>query len=181
LAALTCAGVSPSGAAGGNLSGSYPNPVIAPGVVTTANFASGAQAPDSAQLGSLPPTDYGAVLSGRINGLTTTGSSTDFGAASGTSTANGTEANVYTLSPAENLVARDLSVQLTSAPGSGAARNFLLSVNGSPQDANSRHLACIIVGTNATCSNPGPMSVPAGSTLSLVDENIEGTATAASA
>lgn len=139
---------------------------LADAAVTTAKFASGAQAPDSAQLNSLPANDYGALLSGRINGLATA-SGTSYGAASGISNASGTESTVYTLSPAEDLVARDLSVKLTAAPGHDAARQFFLRVNGSHSDASFRELYCVVYDLSTTCSASGPLSVPAGSTLSL--------------
>src|SRR5262245_61944857 len=67
---------------GGDLDGStYGSPVIAQnavnsgkianGSVTTSKFATNAQAPDSARLGGFGPGGYGAVMSGRINGLRT--------------------------------------------------------------------------------------------------------------
>jgi hypothetical protein len=44
--------------AGGDLTGTYPNPSLAPGTVTSAKFAAGAQAPDAAQLGGMTPNQF---------------------------------------------------------------------------------------------------------------------------
>jgi hypothetical protein len=61
----------------GDLAGStYGSPLIASGKVTNgklANCSLTARAPDSAKLGGNAPSDYGAVMSGRVNGLTTIG------------------------------------------------------------------------------------------------------------
>ncbi|MEA2198379.1 MAG: hypothetical protein QOJ25_2430 [Solirubrobacteraceae bacterium] len=47
-----------TGAAGGDLIGSFPNPAIAAGKVTTADFASGATAPNAAELGGFPASSF---------------------------------------------------------------------------------------------------------------------------
>jgi hypothetical protein len=176
----------------GDLAGStYGDPLIASGVVSTAKladgsvttpkFAPGAQAPDSAELASLPPSDYGAVLSGRVNGLGTAQETLDWGAASGTSTAvTGSDASVSTLSPHHDLVARDLSVRLTAAPGESGGfdqeRGVELIVNGAQTD-----LGCAMLGPVTTCSSSTPVSVPAGSTLSIRDEVLPETGGSAAA
>ncbi|MDA8067925.1 MAG: hypothetical protein M0T77_04855 [Actinomycetota bacterium] len=139
-------------------------------MLTSSMFATGATAPNATDLAGAPATDYGAVMSGRVNSLTTSG--TDYGAASGTSTANSTESNVYTLSPNLNLQARDLSVMLTADPGTGLGREIFLEVNGTPTT-----LACDMSGAPTslpTCTAAGPVSVPAGSTLSIGDMTLYG-------
>lgn len=145
--------------------GGIGTPQLAAGSVTTPKFAAGAEAPDAAQLAGAPPSDYGAVLSGRVNTLSTAGLAIDFGAASGVSTANGTESTVSTLSPADDLLARDLSVQLTAAPGGSlSTRSLTLLVDGAATS-----LSCAIGGAGTTCSATGPVKVPASSTLSIAD------------
>jgi hypothetical protein len=82
-------------------------------------------------LGGVTPTDYGAVLTGRINALTTSATG-DVGATSGTSTAITDETAVSSRSPNHALVARDLSVELTAASGGAAVRAFAVVVNSTP-------------------------------------------------
>jgi hypothetical protein len=129
-----------------------------PGSVDTSNFYDKATSDDR----------YGAVLSGRINDLTTGGRvEVDYGAASGISTAAlFSPGSVMTLSPDRDLVLRDFRVQLTAAPGSRSHRLFAVLVNGSATGSNS----CLVVDTSTSCSIPGPMAVPAGSTLAILDD-----------
>jgi hypothetical protein len=153
--------------------GAVTNSKLASGAVGTSNFASAAQAPDSAQLGGMAPGAYGALLSGRINGLGTTDGSADFGAASGTTLTPGSfDYSVSTLSPDQDLQARDLTVQLTTPPNSsGASRTFTLVVNG-----NSTKLQCQITDSSylSTCSDAGPIDVPPSSQLAIKD-SVSGT------
>lgn len=217
----------PAGAAGGDLSGSYPQPVIrvgavtnsklanpsltispgtglsgggsialggsgtmsvahggigatqlADGAVTSTKFAPGAQAPDSAELGGAGPSAYGAVLSGRINGLTTAALTADYGAASGTSTASTSEPGVSILSPDRDLAAHDLSIRLTASPGDNAERGFDVFVNG-----HQTSFGCAVGGPGGptSCTANGPVAVAANSTLSIEDATGSNPAAAADA
>jgi hypothetical protein len=165
--------------AGGDLTGTYPNPSIAAnavnstklanGSVTTSKFATNAQAPDSARLGGFGPSGYGTVMSGRINGLRTFLGS-DYGAPSGTSTASGTASAASTLSPAHlPLVARDFTAELTAPastdpPGANAGRTIWLVVNGN------RALECIVPALGTTCTAGFDEAfIPANSQLAIED------------
>jgi Collagen triple helix repeat (20 copies) len=86
-------------------------------------------------------------------------SPTVYGAVQGISTGTATKSDVSMLSPAEDLVARNLSVQLSAAPGSG---NF---VEVSMDDGQAFALSCTVYDAATTCSDPGPQTIPAGSTF----------------
>ena len=79
-----------------------------------------------------------------------------FGAIQGVSTATATETNVSMLSPSTDLVSRSLTVQLSAAPGNGNAVEVALN------DGQGKSLHCNVANTDATCSDPGPWTIPAG-------------------
>jgi hypothetical protein len=148
----------------GVASGGIGTTQLADSAVTTSKFNSAAQAPDSAKLAGASPSDYGAVLSGRVQHLGDVAAQRIFGAASGISNGSGTEANVTTLSPDRDLKARDLSIQLTQLPGQTSTLGLV--VNGALA------LHCDISGSDTTCAASGPVDVPADSTLSIEDLNV---------
>ena len=95
-----------------------------------------------------------------------------FGAVSGATPPATDQDSVTSLSPATDLVARDLSVSVSAAPGTtGSVAGVVLEVNGSTR------LACEIQGPTAetTCTDTGSGTVPAGSELVL--EVVNGTTT----
>jgi hypothetical protein len=95
----------------------------------------------------------------RINALVAGG----FGPASGTAAVSAIESDVTQLSPASVIVARDLAVELTVAPGVGASRTFILRDDGAATD-----VSCTISGTSTSCtSGSTSATISAGSELSI--------------
>jgi hypothetical protein len=85
-----------------------------------------------------------------------------FGPVSGVSAANATEAAVDTLSPNMALVARDLSVQITAAPGSFVFQVGVL-INGGTFAP-----LCVITGASTTCNDSqDEVPVPPGSRIAI--------------
>jgi hypothetical protein len=73
-------------------------------------------------------------------------------------------------SPNHALKLRDLSVQLTTAPGSGAGRTFGVSINAVVWTNG-----CFIDDTATTCTGSTALNVPANSTLSIAETAYFGT------
>jgi hypothetical protein len=65
-------------------------------------------------------------------------------------------------SPGSVIVAQDLYVKLTAAPGLAAERTFTLRVA-----ATNTPVACTILGSNTSCTSGASTSIPAGSELSI--------------
>jgi hypothetical protein len=112
-----------------------------------------------------------ALLSARVTGYTGL-STVSFGSVTGTSNAGATEDPVETLSPAAAFSARNLAVQVTTAPGAG--QTVTVTVRDAGADTP---LGCTITGTATSCTDVADSPVIAGgSTLSL---RISSTLTAA--
>lgn len=110
------------------------------------------------------------VMAARIVGLLV-GPGTSFGAISGTSDPNSVADSVVMVSPPIAVVARDLSVNFTTAPGTGGSQTITLFVNGVASQ-----LTCQASGSQTSCSDTQhEVPVPAGSSLALQVQSVGAT------
>jgi hypothetical protein len=149
-------------------SGTVPPERLAAGGITDSHVSA------TAAIASSKLALRGGVFLGRINNL---GSAPqEFGAATGMTSATSTESDVQTLSPNAACSAANLSVQLTTAPGAGNSREFVL--NGATLTQTS--VRCTITNSATTCTSASTDTVAAGSPVSIQVIN-GGTPAAASA
>jgi hypothetical protein len=103
-----------------------------------------------------------SVFSARVTGYSGL-LSPGFAAPMGTSVTSATEDLVETLAPARAFSARNLAVQMASAPGGGNSATVTLRANGADTS-----LSCTIAGAATSCTNVADSpSIAAGATLSL--------------
>jgi hypothetical protein len=112
----------------------------------------------------------GGTFSGRITGLTNSGS--DSGAANGLSTAVGFEPVVESLSPNRACTAMNFAVQVDVAPGNSRSRTFSLVING----VVSSLISCRISGPSSLSCDSGSATqiVPARATLAITETTAGG-------
>jgi hypothetical protein len=152
-----------TGPAGGDLTGSYPDPAIADGAVTTAKFDAAAKAPDADRLDGLDSTDLGlGYYTGRLNGLPASLILAN-GAPSGVTpvadTGNFTLTPNVTLSPNRPIVIRDLAVTLTEPVGGNPGDFVTFSVYAADPLAVLTGLTCGAASGTTSCANTGSSGV----------------------
>jgi hypothetical protein len=152
------AGVIPAG----DLAGTYGSPTIAAGAVTGAKVA--ANSLTGANIDESTLSGIGAgVMTGRVNTLSA--SIVNGGPPVGTSTGTSALVSTYqTVSPSVALVARDFTFRLSAPPGTGASRDMEFVVGSGAT------VMCTISGSATSCTAPGPVSLPAGTTFSVQTE-----------
>ena len=117
--------------------------------------------------GQVPQSEMPISDGGSIEGL----------APSGLSSPSGSY-DMTMLSPSRTIVLRDLAASLTVAPGQGAGRRLYVGVL-QPNAFPSPSLSCQIEGTRTTCFSAGTATIPPGSRLTVLVQNLSGNSPAA--
>ncbi|HEV3213889.1 MAG TPA: hypothetical protein VGZ03_10890 [Acidimicrobiales bacterium] len=149
------------------------NASLLQGRAATSFLGSHSTAVNADALQGSPASAFGAVESARINGVPSVPTpcvgpanclTLNYGAVSGISTSSVTQTTMDSLSPDRAMVIRDLSVVVSSAPGT----NNVLQVGVSINDAGGAAFSCLVVAASTTCSDgTDAASVPAGSRISI--------------
>lgn len=166
--------------------GQVKNPDLGANAVTTSKVKNGSLLAQDFATGQLPkgetgdPGAPGQPGSSAASALIGRGFAEEGPSATGFCTASGgaavsnncvfgapNDANVIQGSPKAGVLARDLFVRQSVAPGAGAARSFTLYVNGNPT-----LVTCTVTHPSTTCDSGGAThTIPGGSTISLKYEN----------
>ncbi len=137
-------------------------PKVKRGSLTASDFRAGSlpQGPkgDAGAPGA-PGNPASSAILGRGNAV---GAGTSFLAPSGLAAANGNENLVSAFTPNTTIVASDLSVSLSVAPGLADSRTFTLRVG----NANTA-LVCLVGGGTSTCNSTGSVTIPPASLISI--------------
>ena len=101
-----------------------------------------------------------AVMMGRAQ----LGTGNEYFSPSGTSTPSASLASVSMLSPSTQVLARNLSVRISTPPGDGNNRQIILAMPGGPA-----LFGCVLTGLQTSCQNSGPAvnPIPANSELAV--------------
>ncbi len=142
------------------------NAQTAANATNAGNAQTAANANNADSLDNLDSPAFGAgILIGHMTGLTTVTDTNDSGAPSGlsTSTLGGSDTPIAMWTPNVPIVASDLAVRLTAAPGTGATRTFFIQAQTGPTS-----VSCPISGAALTCNSGAASAVlPAGSLVEL--------------
>jgi hypothetical protein len=140
-----------------------------------ANATNAANANNAGTLDRFDSPAFGAgILIGHMNALTTVTDTNDSGAPSGISDATFSDTPISMWTPNVPIVASDLAVRLTVAPGTGATRTFFIQAQTGPTS-----VSCPISGSALTCDSGGASAVLPASSLVELRESTNSTAPAA--
>lgn len=147
------------------------NAQTAANATNAGNAQTAANATNATNAGSLDNLDspaFGAgILIGHMTDLTNVTDTNERGAPSGLSdaTGGGSDTPIAMWTPNVPIVASDLAVRLTAAPGAGATRTFYIQAQTGPTS-----VSCSISGAALTCNSGTASAVlPAGSLVELAE------------
>src|SRR4051794_26679683 len=144
------------------------NAANATNATSAGNAQTAANANNAGSLDNLDSPAFGAgILIGHMANLTSVTDTNERGAPSGLSTATGggSDTPIAMWTPNVPVVASDLAVRLTAAPGAGATRTFYIQAQTGPTS-----VSCPISGAALTCNSGTASAVlPAGTIVELAE------------